>query len=97
MPETFVTITSQVVGNDRSGFKVEHYWDGQSFPVKAQAITNGFRLAESDDFNVGVVKAGRLVSLWWMDKWIGETEVSLGEIGQECGLNPSVSPTRIPT
>ena len=86
MPETYVTIVASVIGNDKDGFRIAHHWDGQSFPVKAQAVSNGFRLAQSDDFNVGVVKDGRLASLWWMDEQINEPESSLAEIGQECGL-----------
>jgi hypothetical protein len=82
----YITLTGSVTGNDRDGFKVAHHWDGQRFTSKPEAVTNGFRLAESDDFNVGIVRGRTLASIWWMDKRIGEPAETLAEIAKEIGL-----------
>jgi hypothetical protein len=86
MPETYAVIIGSVVGNDRDGFRVTHHWDGLRYPTKALAVKHGFKLGVSDDFNIGAVRDGKLVSLWWMDKQINEDAATLAEIGQECGL-----------
>jgi hypothetical protein len=86
MAETYVTIIGSAVGNERDGFRVAYDWDRQHFATKAQAVSNGFRLRESDDFNVGVMNGGRLASLWWMDHKLDEDDATLAEISQECGL-----------
>lgn len=86
MSAEYITIVGAAVGNDRDGFKVVHHWDGQRFATKPEAVANGFRVAESDDFNVGIVRGRRLASIWWMDERIGEPETTLAEIAQEIGL-----------
>jgi hypothetical protein len=86
VPDTYVTIVGHAVGNDRDGFRTEHTWDGQGFPDKGRAVTNGFNLIGCDDFNIGVVRNGWLVSLWWMDEQISEDESTLARIGVECGF-----------
>ena len=89
MPETFITIISQAEGNDRDGFRITHYGDGRQFASKAEAVSRGFELAASDDFSVGVVSKGRLVSLWWMDDRIDLTAEDLAEVGRDLGLEVS--------
>ena len=84
--ETFAVIIGRAEGNERDGFRVARYWDGRCFEDKALAVKHGFELCDSDDFNIGVIKDGRLASLWWMDKQIDEDAVTLAEIGRECGL-----------
>jgi hypothetical protein len=89
MPDTFVTIISQAEGNDRDGFHITHYSDCRQFASKAEAVSRGFELAASDDFNVGVVRNGRLASLWWMDDRIDMTVEDLTEVGRDLGLEVS--------
>jgi hypothetical protein len=84
--ETFAVIIGRAEGNERDGFRVAWYWDGRSFGDKALAVKRGFELCGSDDFNIGVIEDGRLVSLWWMDHQIDEDATTLAEIGHECGL-----------
>jgi hypothetical protein len=52
MTTEYITLIGSAVGNDRDGFRITHHWDGQRFTTKPEAVANGFRLAESDDFNV---------------------------------------------
>jgi hypothetical protein len=89
MPDTFVAIISQAEGNEHDGFRITHYSDCRQFPSKAEAVSRGFDLAASDDFNVGVVSNGRLASLWWMDDRIDMTAEDLAEVGRDLGLEVS--------
>lgn len=86
MPDTFVTIISQAEGSDRDGFRITHYSDCRQFGSKAEAVSRGFELAASDDFNVGVVSNGRLASLWWMDDRLDLLPEDLAEVGRDIGL-----------
>ena len=62
MAETFIVLIGRVVGNEDTGFDIVTYWDGRQFGAKPDAVSHGFRLAESDDFQIGVVEGGRLAS-----------------------------------
>ena len=84
--DCYVTITGHAVGNDRDGFRVYYDWDRRTFTDKAAAIANGFEAVGCDDFNIGVVRKGRLVSIWWMDSQISEEDEALARIGRECGF-----------
>jgi hypothetical protein len=86
MTETYIVVIAHAVGNPEAGYDIVHDWDGRQFPDKAQAAGHGFALADSDDFNIGVVRDGRLASLWWLDKELDETAAMLAEIGAEIGL-----------
>ncbi len=82
----YVTITGHAVGNDRDGFRVYYDWDRRTFADKASAIENGFEAIGCDDFNIGVVRRGQLVGIWWMDNQISEEDEALARIGRECGF-----------
>ena len=84
-PGTYAVILRRIEGNDHDGFRTASYWDGRLHPVRELAVNHGFRTVRCDDFNVGMVRDGRLVSLWWMDKVISEDEGTLDGIGRECG------------
>ena len=86
MGDLFITLIASAVGNERDGFRIAHYWDGATFATKAEAVRNGFREAGSDDFNVGIVRSGKLLSVWWMDEQIDEPAETLAEISREIGL-----------
>ena len=86
MTETYVTIISQAEGNDRDGFRISHYSDGRQFGSKAEAVSRGFELAASDDFNIGVVSSGRLASRWWRDDRLDLLPEDLAEVGRDIGL-----------
>lgn len=88
MSARYIVIIGHAVGNERDGFRITHEWDGRWFALMAPAVSHGFELAESDDFNIGVVENGRLAGLLWMDERIDATPESLAEIGTEIGLAP---------
>ncbi len=87
MTVTYITVLSSAVGHTPQGFSVDYDWDQRQFATKPEAVSNGFRLRGCDDFNIGVVSKGRLVSLWWMDRQISESAETLAEIGREIGLH----------
>ncbi|HEA0268855.1 TPA: antitoxin, partial [Salmonella enterica] len=55
------------------------------FDKRDKAIKHGFKMQGSDDFNIGVIEAGRLVSFDWMDKPVGESPEILAEIADAIG------------
>lgn len=64
--------------------------DLEEFDKRDKAIKHGLKIQESDDFNIGVVTNGRLVSLDWMAKPLDESEENLAEIAKEIGLEGDV-------
>jgi hypothetical protein len=84
--DIYVVLTAQVEGNPGTGFGTYHYWDGKHFAAKPDAVSHGFEIRESDDFTIGVVRDGELVSLWWMDDQIGEEPAVLAAITASCDL-----------
>lgn len=64
--------------------------DLEEFEKRDKAIKHGWEIQESDDFNIGVVTNGKLVSLDWMAKSLNESEESLAEIAEQIGLEEAV-------
>lgn len=83
---SWIVIVGQAEGNDVDGFRVAHYWDRKEFPNKAAAVSHGFTMGRSDDFNVGFTGGGKLLSFWWMDEQLAEDEETLRKIAAEIGL-----------
>lgn len=54
--ETYIVIVARVVGNPGAGFEIVHEWDGREFDRKPDAVSHGFELAGSDDFQIGVLE-----------------------------------------
>ena len=84
---TYITILASAVGHEPEGFSVDYDWDQRHFATKPEAVSHGFELRKSDDFNIGVVSKGRLVSLWWMDHQVTESTETLAEISREISLS----------
>lgn len=68
------------------GCGIEYSSDLEEFDTRKDAIKNGFKITESDDFNIGVVDGGRLVSFDWMGKPVGESQETIQEIAEALGL-----------
>lgn len=49
------------------------------------AVSEGFRLAESDDFNVWVIRKGELVASLWMDEVVDDGPEALDEMRRYLG------------
>jgi hypothetical protein len=68
----YIVLVGRVVGS--GPFQTEYSFDGEKFDKVRAAIHWGFRQCGSDDFNIGVLKRGKLVSLDWMDAHNVETD-----------------------
>jgi hypothetical protein len=76
----YIVICQSVVGNDNDGFSIEYTWDGEKFNTSKAAIKHGFKLRESDDFNIGVLQHGRLVQFRWMDAEVLDEDLTKIEL-----------------
>jgi hypothetical protein len=74
----YIILCGQVVGS--GPFTVEYSFDGRKFDDRAAAIRHGFKTGRSDDFNVGVLREGKLVSLDWMDQTVDADPGLMSEI-----------------
>lgn len=93
----WVVITGSATGDH--GIYTEYSSDLREFSRKADAVSHGFTLGRSDDFNLGFIRGGRLESMWWMDERVYQDPVGLreiperlAEIGRGIGLNAGVTP-----
>lgn len=84
--KTFIVIICRPFGGDGVPVKMMSYSDLQEFENRHDAISHGFKTIHSDDFNIGVLEDGKLVSFDWMDKPIGEKPEVIEEISNSLGL-----------
>lgn len=72
---------------DESG---EHHltygWSLDYHDTREAAIAEGFLTRGSDDFNVGVIQDGKLVSIDWMDEVVDADPQELRAAAEELGL-----------
>ena len=83
--QKFIVIQQRLWCNE-SGHGINYSSDLDTFDTRKEAIKNGFQITESDDFNIGIIENGRLVSFDWMDKPVGESQETLNEISDAIGL-----------
>lgn len=67
----FVVITQHVI-SDGHGHEFVYHSDGRYFASRAGASRYGWRVCESDDFNIGTIVDGRLVAFGWGDWDFGD-------------------------
>ncbi|EDJ8987646.1 antitoxin [Salmonella enterica subsp. diarizonae] len=84
MSKLYIVIQQYLWCNE-SGHRIEYASDCVEFDKRDKAIKHGFKLQGSDDFNIGVIENGRLVSFDWMDKPVGESPEILAEIADAIG------------
>lgn len=85
MDREFIVIIRKARCSD-SGYSIEYSSDLRMFPDREQAIKHGYDEHDSDDFNIGCVENGRLISFEWIEGDIGEDEKTLKKISSEIGL-----------
>lgn len=68
MTMTYIVLCAQVVGGNGRPFDINYNFDGKRFRCRHKAIAHGLKLRGSDDFNIGVLKRKKLVSLDWMNE-----------------------------
>ncbi|EPO5322678.1 antitoxin [Citrobacter freundii] len=68
--KTFIVIQQHAWSNDH-GYGIRYSSDLEKFDNRGMAISHGFEVAGCDDFNIGVIDDGRLISLDWMESPVG--------------------------
>lgn len=86
MAETYIVLCGQVVGNVEAGFEIVYGSDYRRFRVRENAIRHGMKIRDSDDFNIGVLRDNRLVSVDWMDEAVETDPHELRKIAREIGV-----------
>ncbi|WP_261372620.1 hypothetical protein [Yersinia aleksiciae] len=84
-PVKYIVILQRAWCND-SGSGINYHSDLIEFDKRDKAIKYGFKLQDSDDFNIGVLTNGVLTSFDWMAKPIAETKDSLARIANGIGI-----------
>jgi hypothetical protein len=79
-------LCGQIVGDGSQPYVTVYGFDDKRFPDRQQAIDHGFTLDRSDDFNIGVIEDGKLVSLDWMEKPVDTDPTLLADIAEQIGL-----------
>lgn len=64
----YTVICAQAVGGNGHPITIGYTCDRRFFDTRAEAIAHGFTKVRSDDFNIGVLHGGDLISLDWMDE-----------------------------
>ena len=70
MAASYIVIFQQVVCSPGMPITIDYSWDSRKYNSRSEAITHGFEIRGSDDFNIGIVERGRLVGFSWMDESI---------------------------
>lgn len=81
---SYIVICQQAWMNE-SGYGIDYNWDGRRFGTREAAITHGWRVRGSDDFNIGVMEGRYLVSFDWMEEAVGDA-IELAEVADAMGL-----------
>ncbi|EOZ1744924.1 hypothetical protein ACQPRD_004155 [Yersinia enterocolitica] len=84
-PVKYIVILQRAWCND-SGSGIDYHSDLVEFDNRDKAIKHGFKLQDSDDFNIGVLTNGILTSFDWMAKPLAENKDSLARIASGIGI-----------
>lgn len=83
--EKFIVIVGRAWCNSE-GVGIEYSSDLVMHETRKAAIDDGFEGTESDDFNIGVIRNGKLVSLDWMDEVTESDPNELNAIAEQIRL-----------
>ena len=84
--DTYQAIIGSAWMNE-TGHGIRYRTAGQA-GTHSDAISRGFEHAESDDFNIGVIRNGHLVALLWMLELVDEEPTVLARIAEQTGHRP---------
>jgi|JI10StandDraft_1071094.scaffolds.fasta_scaffold587877_1 hypothetical protein len=80
----YIVIFQSIIGGGERPFVTDYSWDGEYFNKFSSVKKHGLKTRDSDDFNIGHVKDGKLIGFYWMDE---EMEgYDLDEIADSIGL-----------
>ena len=80
----FIVICAQVAGSGPSS--TEYYWDGRKFSRYSDAVSHGFEIRDSADFNIAGIRNGRITELMWVGGQFDNDEGTLMKISRQIGL-----------
>lgn len=83
--DKFIVIVARAWCNS-DGVGIDYSSDLVMHETRGIAAYEGISSVDSDDFNIGVVREGRLVSLDWMDDVVESDPVVLSRIAEKIGL-----------
>lgn len=86
MSKSYIVIIQRAWCNE-GGHGIEYSSDLIHYETRNGAISHGFQSVDSDDFNVGVIEGGTLISFDWMDRPVCEGEDTLAQIAEIIGLD----------
>ncbi len=79
----YVVVVSRFVGDEHSS-RLERYPDSERFQSRKAAIKHGYKMCDSDDFNIAELNGDTLVRFWWMNE-CRQFDEELAEIAAKCG------------
>lgn len=82
----YIVLCGQVVGGNGQPFEIVYGFDGERFAERKKAIRHGLKVRGSDDFNIGVIRDGKLISLDWMHKVVDDGPDILEPIAEQIDL-----------
>mgnify|MGYP007050488968 CR=1 FL=1 len=82
----WITVCQQIIGGGDREFETAYTSNLERFPTRELAISHGFTLGRSDDFNVAELVDGKLASFWWMNRKFEEGVHDLNEIAEQLGI-----------
>jgi len=85
MTEKYIVVVGRAWCNSE-GAGIEYNSDLVMHETRKAAIDDGFDCTGSDDFNIGVVRDGKLVSLDWMNEVVDSEPALLNEIAEQICL-----------
>lgn len=76
-------VAARFVGNPESGYAPVYTALSEPKESRGYAISAGFDYCACDDFNIAVIKGGRIVSLDWMDEVVDTDPDVLAEVERQ--------------
>lgn len=86
--DRYAPVQPHIVGNPEAGYSQTWSSHGKHYQTLKEAISAGFSDFGSDDFNVVVIRHGRLVAKLWMEQDHLEPPETLTEIARQIGVLP---------
>lgn len=80
---SYIVICANVVGSE--SFETVYSSDDREFDDREAAIDHGFTLGRCDDFNIGVLRDGKLVSVDWMHQTVDASPDVLFRVARYIG------------
>ena len=84
--DRYVTAVGHIIGNPTAGYETVYDHEGIHDTFAAAKLA-GFRSAESDDFNIGVIRDGRLIAWCWMDEVVDDGPDELARLAEALGIS----------